>query len=95
MVGTVNGNRPSNTYLVNVVLPNNVQFRHVKVTEGTVTGADILIGMDIIGAGDFAVTNHDGKTVFSYRHPSTHCIDFVKDIRDAGKKKIRVKKRRH
>ena len=38
---------------------------------------DVLIGMDIIGSGDFAITNHKGKTVFSFRIPSIGRIDFV------------------
>jgi len=49
------------------------------VTEGIVVGdAEALIGMDIIGKGDFAVTNKDGKTTFTFRIPSIECIDFVK-----------------
>ena len=46
-------------------------------TPGTqLTGFDILIGMDIINRGDFAVTNRNGKTMFSYRYPSMAAIDF-------------------
>jgi uncharacterized protein YchJ len=51
------------------------------VTEGTISGGDVLIGMDIITRGDFAVTNSDGRTTFSYRWPSTKRIDFVKEIK--------------
>jgi uncharacterized protein YchJ len=40
-------------------------------------GIDVLIGMDILGLGDFAVTHHQGKTTFSFRVPSRHEIDFV------------------
>jgi uncharacterized protein YecA (UPF0149 family) len=43
-----------------------------------VNGPDVLIGMDIICSGDFAVTNKGGKTVFSYRYPSISPIDFKK-----------------
>lgn len=35
--------------------------------------------MDIISKGDFAITNVDGKTVFSFRIPSVETIDFVKN----------------
>ena len=66
-------------YFVCIGLPNGVKIPTIKVTEGNIgPGADILIGMDIIGNGDFAVTNKDFKTVFSYRMPSIECIDFVK-----------------
>jgi hypothetical protein len=33
--------------------------------------------MDIIGQGDFAVSNYGGKTVFTFRVPSKQMIDFV------------------
>ena len=37
---------------------------------------NLLIGMDIIEKGDFAVTNHNGETVLTYRFPSSELIDF-------------------
>jgi SEC-C motif/gag-polyprotein putative aspartyl protease len=78
-VHTAGGIRDSEVYLVNVALPNGVGFAGVRVTKGDIgTGADVLIGMDIIGTGDFAVTNAGGKTVFSFRYPSVEHIDFVK-----------------
>ncbi len=56
----------------------------------------MLIGMDIIGAGDFAVTNKDGKTVMTYRYPSSKCIDFVTEHRgDKVKEDIADMHRRH
>ena len=67
----------ANTYLVNFVLPNQVGIPLVRVTEGRqLIDAGVLIGMDIISKGDFAVTNYKGKTVFSFRIPSSECIDF-------------------
>lgn len=38
--------------------------------------------MDIITRGDFAITNVNGKTTFSFRFPSIGTIDFV----DEGQK---------
>ncbi len=78
-VHTAQGSHTTETYLVGIHLPNRVAFPSVKVSKGTIRGFDVLIGMDIIGTGDFAVTNRDGKTVFSFRIPSMECIDFVKD----------------
>ena len=40
----------------------------------------MLVGMDIIGRGDFAVTNHNGRTIFTYRCPSVGSIDFVNQL---------------
>ena len=67
----------TNTYLVNLVLPNGVSMVGVRVVEGSVSGGEILIGMDVIGQGDFAITHHEGKTTWSFRSPSCDEIDFV------------------
>lgn len=45
-------------------------------------GTDVLIGMDIITAGDLAITNHNGRTTFSFRVPSCEEIDFVGEINE-------------
>lgn len=79
-VHTAAGKTRTNSYLVNVWLPNRSIVSNVKVTLGKLaSNADVLIGMNIIGLGDFAVTNKGGKTVFSFRFPSVECIDFVKN----------------
>jgi hypothetical protein len=77
---TANGERDSEVFLIDVMLPNNVVFNQLRVTCGDLgaKGPDMLIGMDIIGHGDFAVTCHGGKTTFSFRLPSMDRIDFLK-----------------
>lgn len=40
---------------------------------------DVLIGMDIITLGDFALSNFEGKTVFTFRIPSVAEIDYVEE----------------
>jgi predicted aspartyl protease len=77
VVQTRAGEYRTEVYLVNILLPNRVAFHSVHVTRGDITGAEVLIGMDIIGTGDFAITNQNGKTVFSFRWPSSTKIDFV------------------
>jgi len=74
---TASGTYLTETYYVNLFLPNKVFLTHLKVSRGDLTGTDILIGMDIIGQGDFAVTNHNGKTVLTFRMPSILEMDFV------------------
>lgn len=77
-VHTANGKHTCEVYLVNIRLPNAVGFPNWRVTKQELTApTDVLIGMDIIGVGDFAVTHKDGRTVFSFRCPSVACIDFV------------------
>lgn len=72
-------------YLVNIGLPNRVQFMGVEVAESKLpAGIDAIIGMDIIARGDFAVTNRDGNTVFSFRIPSQALIDFVNEDNKAN-----------
>ena len=64
-------------FLVNIALPNRVGIPGLRVSRGVLSVADVLIGMDIISRGDFAVTNRGGKTKFSFRIPSQADIDFV------------------
>ncbi|MBI5220784.1 MAG: aspartyl protease family protein [Candidatus Liptonbacteria bacterium] len=81
------GAQPTNTYLVNISLPMGVMIGHVRVTEVQELMPDVnipedqqpqvLVGMDIIGMGDFAVTNVGGKTTLSFRIPSRTEIDFI------------------
>jgi len=78
---TVGGQKEQNVYLVAIMLPNGVGFPSIPVTEGEIGNYDVLIGMDIIGVGDFAVTNEGGKTVLSYQLPSTETIDFVEQLK--------------
>ncbi|MEI6035075.1 MAG: aspartyl protease family protein [Verrucomicrobiae bacterium] len=80
---TANGERLSEVFLVSVRLPNGVVFNSLRVTVADMgeSGPDMLIGMDIIGHGDFAVTNLGGKTAFSFRLPSMEKIDFLKSAK--------------
>jgi hypothetical protein len=78
-VSTAGGFVDCCTYLISMGLPNKVGFPVLTVTEADMGSTDVLIGMDIIGAGDFAVSNFHGTTVFTYRFPSARKIDFVAD----------------
>lgn len=77
------GESKANVYLVNIYLPNNIAIPGVRVTEAPQTTGQfgVIIGMDIITIGDFAITNFQGKTTFSFSTPSKKEIDFVKDIK--------------
>ncbi|MDR3165583.1 MAG: SEC-C domain-containing protein [Synergistaceae bacterium] len=76
-ISTPSGNKDCGQYYINVDLPNEVRIRRIPAIEAIPSNCDVLIGMDIIGLGDFAVTNHDGKTAFSFRMPSIQEIDFA------------------
>ena len=66
-------------YHVDLLLYNNVPIADVRVGLVNVRDIDMIIGMDIINLGDFAVSNRDGATTFSFRIPSVESFDFVKE----------------
>lgn len=59
-------------YLIDITLNNEVVFKNWSVMGSKIgaQGIDVLIGMDIISKGDFAISNYDEKTQFSFRLPS-------------------------
>jgi len=81
-VHTANGKVIKNTYDISIKLPNNVMINGIVATEADALsgGCDALIGMDIIGLGDFSITNYNGNTCMSFRLPSQKEIDYVKTI---------------
>jgi predicted aspartyl protease len=82
-VGVGGGFHDTTSHLVNIKLPSNVLCPMFQVAQIHVpSGEDVIIGMDVLAAGDFAVTNQGGNTVFSFRVPSQKCIDFVAEIND-------------
>ena len=102
-VNHAGGKSIQNVYFVNVILPDNVVVSQVRVTEGKLIAPDnipeqkrpqVLIGMDIISMGDFAVTNANGKTVLSFRTPPVGEIDFIptvqaSNVMESGNRKQR------
>ena len=79
-VHTAGGIVDSPTFLVDVVLSSGVRVTELNVTLGNLyDSVDLLIGMDIIQLGDFAVTNFNGNTCMSFRIPSLHQIDYVEE----------------
>ena len=80
---TPSGSKVVDTYLIDIILPNDVEVLDVQVCGSDIgnQGLDLLIGMDIITKGDFAVSNYEGKTCFTFRTPSKHQTDYVRDIK--------------
>jgi hypothetical protein len=68
-------------YLIDIIFPDGASARTVTAA-GVHTGGkfDIIIGMNIIALGDFALTRDKDKTVLSFRLPSSgKVVDFSKD----------------
>lgn len=98
-VSTASGESTTSTYLINIMLPNRVGFAGVQATCCVLTpGIDVLVGMDVIGSGDFAVSSSGGKTLMSFRTPPSKRIDFVQehhaDARNEATKAL-IKNRPH
>ena len=83
VVHTPAGIKEVNTYLVDIILPNHVRIQDIKVcgSEIHTQGLGVLIGMDIIGLGDFSVSNYRGITSFTFRIPSQKETNYVQEIR--------------
>jgi len=91
-VQSVHSVETKNVYLINIYLPSNVGIVYERVTECKELSGDrlgILIGMDIIGFGDFAVTNMIDTTL-TYRIPSIEKIDFVELARMGKRENVAV-----
>jgi len=70
-------------FMINIVLPNSIAFPMIRASNLVLTGMDILIGMDIINQGDFAITNLNGISKMSFAIPSSRNIDFM-NVNDLG-----------
>lgn len=75
-VNTIAGVVERWVYRVDVYLPGQMIIPNVEAMEGYIAHGDVLIGMDIIMMGDFAISNLDGKTTFTFRVPSECVFDF-------------------
>ena len=75
---TPSGTLIAPTYFIDIILNNEVIFKNWSVMGSKIgsQGIDVLIGMDIISKGDFAISNFNGKTQFSFRLPSQEDVDY-------------------
>lgn len=64
------------TYHVHIGLPTGDIVTDIMAMEFESDEYDVVIGMDVICKGDFAVTNKNDKTTFSFRIPSEEEIVF-------------------
>ena len=64
-----------------MILPGNIEIKRQQFHVVKFAGLhfDVVIGMDIIGLGDFACCLVDGHTQFSFRVKSKEVFDFTKE----------------
>jgi len=79
----VGGEVVANYSIINLFLTPNLEIEYCPVYMIDFPGdAEILIGMDIINLGDFAISNTDSKTSFSFvLPPFPDRIDFLDKIK--------------
>lgn len=86
--GTIAGETEITYYRADILLPSGIALYGWRVASSKYLSMNrVLIGMDIIGMGDFAVTNIGGETVLSFRVPSDKVIDFTKSGTPPPRKK--------
>lgn len=80
-IRTPSGTTMVNRYIVDIILNQEIRIKNLEVLETEIgsQGIDVLIGMDIISCGDFAVSNFNGNTQFTFRIPSKEDISFVEE----------------
>jgi hypothetical protein len=82
----VHGEKKVNVYFVKITLNNNMININATVTEcdelSDNNTVGMLIGMNIITLGDFAITNYGGNTTMSFRVPSLQRIDYVQGLKN-------------
>ena len=95
----VHGRKEVPVYRANIALNKDLSIQSL-VTECSELSGDgsvgVLIGMNVIGNGDFAISNFQGRTTFTFQIPSTHNFDFYTEhknreereqlVRDANSK---------
>ena len=85
----------SPVYLINLLLPNNIEFPALEVAVGqNIPANEILVGMDVINQGDFAISNSGGTTTFCFRTPSIGRINFDSEKSKAREEREVIAKKR-
>lgn len=79
VVSGINSLKEEKTYAIHVLLPTGNIASYVEAIENDCLEHDVIIGMDVISKGDFAVTNEGGETYFSFRFPSEKHVDFEQE----------------
>jgi predicted aspartyl protease len=92
-VSGVNSCKVTDTYIIDLYLPNKIRLPNWRVIESDINspGIDILIGMDVIHNGDFSINNGLGYTVFMFAMPPfEHFDDYVEKSNAINQRKIKT-----
>ena len=75
-VAGIHGTEYEYTYYLDLMVPGEMTFKTLEVTEGELEDVDVLIGMDVISQGDFCISNGNNETVVAFRSPAGEPIKF-------------------
>ena len=75
-VAGIHGTEYEYTYYVDLMVPGEMTFKTLEVTEGELEDVDVLIGMDVISQGDLCISNGNNETVVAFRSPAGEPIKF-------------------
>lgn len=80
-IAGIGGVVSSNVYLIHLGLPSGEAVLELEAMElpDDQIDYDVIIGMDVIRECDFAITNKEGDTRFTYERPSKRDLDFTKE----------------
>jgi len=67
--GVNNATKIADVVIASITLSDSISLAGKRFSVIEIPGADVLIGMDIIMLGDFAISNGEGKTQFSFVIP--------------------------
>lgn len=74
IVSSLHEAKLEDTYLVHLLLPTTDTILDVECTEAHTDDYDFVCGMNVIGYGDFLVSNFEDKTCVAIRIPSIEKI---------------------
>jgi predicted aspartyl protease len=78
-IAGIHSSQIADVVYITLELPNNVIKKNIKVAVCNIPNARMIIGMDIISLGDFALSNGNDQTLFSFAVPPfQEKIDFSK-----------------
>jgi hypothetical protein len=81
--GVNNATKAADVVIASITLSDSITFTGKRFSVIEIPGADVLIGMDIIMLGDFAISNGEGKTRFSFvMPPFMNKISFTEKAND-------------
>ena len=77
VISGIGGSIEAQTYNISLFFPaEGVWIKDLEVMACDLEDNDMIIGMDTITQGDFAITNKNGETWFSFRLPAEEHIEF-------------------